>query len=176
MYTGMYGEPVAFIGFPTSKESGTYLSSAGALLAMSSKSPYQDGVWQFIRMSLTKEAQEKNSKSSYGFPVMKSALDKMFETDMEEEYYEGPDGEKVKQPKTTWGYDDFSIDIYAATEEEVAAMRKLIESAHSTSRYDVQMSNIIEEETAAFFEGQKSAKDVADIIQSRVQIYVNENR
>ena len=176
MYTGMYGEPVTFIGFPTSKESGTYLNSAGALLAMSSKSPYQEGVWQFIRMSLTKEAQEKLTNRSYGFPVMKSALDKMFEKDMEEEYYEGPDGEKVKQPKTTWGYDDFSIEIYAATEDEVAAVRKLMESANSSFRYDVQMNNIIEEETAAFFEGQKSAKDVADIIQSRVQIYVNENR
>ena len=42
--------------------------------------------------------------------------------------------------------------------------------------YDQELMNIISEESAAFFSGQKSAKDVAAIIQSRVQIYVNENR
>ncbi len=176
MYKGMYGEPVAFVGYPTSKESGSCIISNGSLLGMSSKSPYQDGVWQFIRTGITKEAQENNSGHRYGFPVMKSALEKQFAEDMEEEYYEGADGEKVKQPKTTWGYDDFQIEIYAATEEEVAAVRNLIESADNAYQYDMQMFSIIEEETGAFFEGQKSAKEVADIIQSRVQIYVNENR
>lgn len=176
MYKGMFGEPVAFVGYPTSKESGSCIISNGALLGMSSKSPYQDGVWQFIKTGITKEAQEKNSNYRYGFPVMKSALEKQFAEDMEEEYYEGADGEKVKQPKTTWGYDDFQIEIYAATEEEVSAVRELIESVDIAYQYDMQMFSIIEEETGAFFEGQKSAKEVADIIQSRVQIYVNENR
>ena len=40
---------------------------------------------------------------------------------------------------------------------------------------DSSVENIIAEESAAFFEGQKSAKDVAGVIQSRVQIYINEN-
>ena len=42
--------------------------------------------------------------------------------------------------------------------------------------YDENLMRIIEEESAAFFSGQKKAKEVADIIQSRVQIYVNETR
>ncbi len=176
MYKGMYGEPVAFIGYPTSKESGSYVMAGGSLLAMSAKSPYQDGVWQFIRAGLTREAQEKSSNYRYGFPVMKSALEKQFAKDMEDEYYEGPDGEKIRQSKTTWGYDDFQIEIFAATEEEVAAVRELIENVSVSYQFDMQMYNIIEEEAGAFFEGQKSAKEVADIIQSRVQIYVNENR
>lgn len=176
MYKGMYGEPVAFVGYPTSKESGSCIVSNGSLLAMSAKSPYQDGVWQFIRSGITREAQEGDSNYRYGFPVMKSALEKQFAEDMEEEYYEGPDGEKIKQSKTTWGYDDFQIEIFAATEEEVAAVRGLIESVNTSYQFDMQMFSIIEEEAEAFFEGQKTAKDVADIIQSRVQIYVNENR
>ena len=175
MYKGMFGEPVTFIGYPTWMESGSYIASSGSLLAMSSKSSYQDGVWQFIREGITKETQESESDYGYGFPVMKSALEKKFLEDMEEEYYEGPEG-KVKEPKTTWGYDDFQIEIYAATQEEVAAVRELIETVETSYQYDTQLNTIIEEETAAFFEGQKSAKDVADIIQSRVQIYINENR
>ena len=35
---------------------------------------------------------------------------------------------------------------------------------------------VAKEEAAAFFKDQKSAKETADIIQNRVQIYVNENR
>ncbi len=176
MYKGMYGEPVTFIGYPTSKESGSFIISNGSLPAMSAKSPYQEGVWQFIRTRITKEAQESDSGYRYGFPVMKSALEKQFADDMEDEYYEDENGTKHKQSKTTWGYDDFQIEIFAATEEEVAAVRKLIESVNSSYQFDTQMFTIIEEEAGAFFEGQKSAKDVADIIQSRIQIYVNENR
>ena len=33
---------------------------------------------------------------------------------------------------------------------------------------------IIEEELPAFFEGKKSAKDIAEILQSRVNLYLNE--
>ena len=39
-----------------------------------------------------------------------------------------------------------------------------------------EITNIITEEAEAFFKGQKSVADVAGVIQSRVQVYVNENR
>ncbi len=39
-----------------------------------------------------------------------------------------------------------------------------------------EITNIITEEAEAFFKGQKSVSDVAGVIQSRVQVYVNENR
>ncbi len=177
MYAAMFGEPITFVGYPTTKENGSFISNGGTLLTISAKSPYQDGAWQFVRENLTKEEQEKeNNGVGFGFPVMKSALEKQFAKDMEEEYYEDVDGSKQKQPKTTWGYDDFTVEIYAATEEEVAVVRNLIDTVDTVYQYDEQIRQIITEETAAFFEGQKSAKEVADVIQSRVQIYVNENR
>ena len=37
------------------------------------------------------------------------------------------------------------------------------------------LKRLQKEEAAAYFNGQKQAKDVADVIQSRVQIYVSEN-
>jgi len=40
---------------------------------------------------------------------------------------------------------------------------------------DEEIYGIISEETGAFFHGQKSAKEVADIIQNRVSIYLSEN-
>lgn len=177
MYQGMFGEPVTFVGYPTSKASGSMISGTGSMAGISAKSAYKDGAWAFIREELTKEKQEKGTEEeNHGFPVMKSALEVRFAKDMEDSYYEDEDGNKKKEPKTTWGYDDFEIEIYAATEEDIAAVKKLIESADTMYQYDEQIMNIISEETGAFFEGQKGAKDAADIIQNRVQIYVNENR
>lgn len=177
MYEGMFGEPVAFVGYPTNKENGSFLSASSSTLGMNSKSKYKDGAWQFMRMGITKEAQEGNgNERSWGFPIMKSALEAQFKENMTENYYEDENGNKVKQPKTSWGYDDFNLDIYAATEEQVAVVRELIDSVDTLYQYNEAISNIISEETAAFFEGQKKAKEVADIVQNRVQIYVNENR
>ena len=113
---------------------------------------------------------------SYGFPVKRSALEKQFAKDMEKEYTTDANGNQVEQMKTSWGYDDYEIDIYAATQEEIDAVRTIIESAEKASTsVNEELINIITEETGAFFKGQKSAKETADIIQNRVQIYMKEH-
>ena len=69
------------------------------------------------------------------------------------------------------------MEIYAATSEEVDAIRALLETAdRATGNVDDQLVNIITEETEPFFKGQKSAEDTSAVIQNRIQIYVNENR
>ena len=114
---------------------------------------------------------------SWGFPIRIESLEKQFEQDMTPEYDEDEEGNQIERPKTTWGYNDFTIEIMAATQEEVDAVKALIASADKISgNTDQQIINIITEETEPFFKGQKSAADVANIIQNRVQIYVNENR
>ena len=96
---------------------------------------------------------------------------------MTPEYYTDENGNQVEQMKTSWGYDDFNIDIYAATGEEVDRVRSLSSSADRLAgSVNEQLAAIITEETEAFFKGQKSAEDTAGIIQNRIQIYVNENR
>ncbi len=41
---------------------------------------------------------------------------------------------------------------------------------------DDKVTEIIEEEAGAYYEGQKTAEEVADIIQSRVSIYLSESK
>lgn len=176
VYEGMFGEPVSFVGFPTSGENGSFIGSYGTQLAIGSKSAAKEGAWEFIRQELTKEAQEKETKYNNGFPIMKSALEKSLAREMEDEYYEDAEGKKHKQPRTTWGMEDFQMEVYAASQEQVDVVKELIESADTLYQYDEEMFTIIMEEAKPYFEGQKTVKEVADIIQSRVQIYVNENR
>ncbi len=172
MYAMMFGEPITFIGFPTNGGTGSYIAPATAM-GINAKSENKEGAWEFLK-TLIEEDYQKNSVE-WNFPVLKTALDAQFEEAMEPEYME-VNGEKVEQPKTTWGWDDFEAEIFAAKQEEVDAVKALIESIDGTVSNNEEISKIIAEEAAAYFEGQKSAKDVAGIIQSRVKIYVNENR
>lgn len=176
MFKGMFGEKMAFVGYPDSERKGNMIQSTGAWIGMSAKSKHKDGAWEFISGLLSKEYQE-STIDDWGFPILKSALEKKFEEDMTPEYYEDENGEKVESCKTSWGYDDFDMEIFAATQEEIDEVRALIESAEKISEnVNEQLTNIITEESAAFFKGQKSAADTASVIQNRIQIYVNENK
>ena len=84
-------------------------------------------------------------------------------------------GEPKQYPKTTWGYDNWEVEIYAATQEEVDLIWDMIEIAKPVGMNDATIFQMINEEATPYFEGQKSAADVAKIIQSRVEIYVSEN-
>ena len=55
-------------------------------------------------------------------------------------------------------------------------MMDFIKSVKVTGRYDQKVYEIVSEEAGAYFEGQKSAKEVAGIIQNRVSNYIAENR
>lgn len=89
-----------------------------------------------------------------------------------------------EQPKTYVSFNDpditgdkwWDVPIFAMTEQEETALRNLIGSVTVFGRNDTSLSDIIEEETQAFFNGQKSAEDTAKMIQSRATIYVNEQR
>lgn len=179
MMNGLFGEKVSFVGYPNSERKGNLIQPTGGCMAMNAKGANKEGAWSFIQTILSDEYQNSlvESHNTWGFPVKKSALDKQFENDMTPTYYEnGEDGEKVEQPKTTWGWDDFEMEIYAATQEEVDAVKAIIASAERTAgSVNEELTNIITEETAPYFKGQKNAQETADIIQSRIQIYVKEN-
>lgn len=178
MYNGLFGEETAYIGFPNSERKGNLIQPTDGCVAINSKSKNKDGAWEFIKVFLSEDYQNSlvNEHGSWGFPVKKSALDKQFENDMTAEYYEDENGNKVEQMKTSWGYDDFNMDIYAAKQGEIDAVKKIISSAEKCAgSVNNELNNIITEETEAFFKGQKSAKETAEIIQNRIHIYVKEN-
>ena len=62
------------------------------------------------------------------------------------------------------------------TQEQVDYFMNIINSVDGSYNYDDELVTVVSEEAAAFFAGQKSAEEVAKLIQSRVQIYVNEQR
>ncbi|MDO5476188.1 MAG: hypothetical protein Q4F43_03630 [Eubacteriales bacterium] len=60
-------------------------------------------------------------------------------------------------------------------EEDLASFKEILKSLDYSVNEDSDIWAIISEEAAAYFAGQKSAEEVTDIIQSRVQVYLKEN-
>lgn len=180
MLEGLMGEKPTYVGYPNKDREGNLISAVGGCLAISSKSKNKEAAWAFLQTLLTEDYQNSlvDGWGWSGFPILKSALELQFEKDMTPEYYTDENGEKVEQPKTTWGYgNDFEMEIYAAKQEDIDQVKELISSAKKRqNNVDEELINIISEETEPFYKGQKSASDVANIIQNRIRVYVNENR
>ena len=64
--------------------------------------------------------------------------------------------------------------IYALTQEEVDLFMEIYEACENFYSYDQDITNLISEEAAAFFDGQKTAEETAKLIQDRVSLYVME--
>ena len=140
---------------------------------MSSKSSYKEGVWEFLRTFLLDEYQ--GSSNNWGFPLSIKHLDLMGEEAMKRPSYEDEMGNVIEYDDTYY-ISDMEVVIEPMTAEEVEEFKEQLYSFKQRYNNDENLLNIIKEEAAAYFSGQKKAKDVADIIQSRVQIYVNETR
>lgn len=178
MYEYMFGGPVNTIGYPSFGESGLTFKPYGTTVAMSTHSENKEGVWEFIRFNVSQERQENVGSPYGGFPILKSALEKQFEKDMTPKYVKDENGNQQEMPKTTWaktmGDEVFSVEVYAASEEQVNRVRAMIEAAQNGESMDSGVLNIIIEEASGYFEGHKSVEDVAAVVQNRVQLYLNE--
>ena len=93
----------------------------------------------------------------------------------EKPYWTDENGENQEYDPTYWNGSE-EIKIGVNTDADNQKILDLINSTTAVSRYDQKITEIISEEAAAFFEGQKSAQEVADIIQNRVSNYIAENR
>ncbi|MCM1125990.1 MAG: extracellular solute-binding protein [Lachnospiraceae bacterium] len=165
-----FGEDVTMIGFPSSDGDGSIIVPNNEL-AMSSKSAYKEGAWEFLRTFITDEYQS----DLYGFTLSIKELEKRAEEATQKPYYEDENGNKVEYDDTVF-IDGVEITIPPMTRQEADEFMEQLYSFKQISRNDNALSQIIDEEAAAYFAGQKSAKDVAGIIQSRAQVYVNETR
>lgn len=168
---GTFGEEITMIGFPSANKDGSAIIP-DIQLVMSSKSDKKEGAWQFLRYYLTDEYQEK---VTYGLPLSIKQMEKMAEEATKNSTYIDEEGNEVESPDYFY-MNGMEILIEPMTREEAEHLKEELYSFTQPYAYDANLFSIIQEETEAYFEGQKRAEDVAGIIQSRTQIYVNENR
>ena len=135
MYNLMFQEDATSIGFPTFDGSPGIFIGTGEFYGISSASEYKEGAWAFLESFLT------NDRIDWGFPTRVDLLEQVFEKAMTPEYQLDENGEVMKDaagspiqiPKTTWGFDGWETEIYAATREEVDEIQFMIDSAQPTN-------------------------------------------
>ena len=173
---GRMGEDVAYVGFPTEGGNGSYIMSS-TLYALSAKSKNLDEAWNFMRYYLTDEYQDDLDSISY-FAVKKDSFYEQSKKAMERRYWEYTDenGEVVREysDMTIW-INNEAVPYEPLSQEQVDKLTAFIESVHNPYYYNEEVMNIINEEIDGYFTGDKPASEVADVIQRRVQNFVDEN-
>lgn len=168
-----------YIGFPTSYGVGNmmYIDSG---LAISSKCKDVDGAWSFLRSYFSEDSV---TNYGWGLPINKKAYEKAkaeamtpeYQTDMNGNFILDENGNKIEQPKYSYGDSSGNMyEVYALTQEQVDKLEELINSTTRTYSTNEKISQIINEEAAAYFSGAKSAEETAKMVQSRVKTYVSE--
>lgn len=173
MFRFIFGGELVFKGYPSASRNGhAFQVSEGT--AISSTCKDKDAAWQFLRRTLTSEYQL--SERYWGFPTNKEAFEAMIADAMTPEYYTDENGELVQRPKYSENFDSVQFDCLASTQEDIDLVMELIDSTNKIAYFDSDIMKIVEDEADIYFHGDKSAKEAAAIIQSRVSILVNEQR
>lgn len=185
------GEEVALIGFPTASEDASgVIIQPNAELAVNANSKVTAGCWEVLKYLLSDEYQNQFSGDrsgnsgryggdSYTFPIKKSIVEKKMKNDLLPRYYteydENGNETQVEQPRYTW-IGDTKVEKRKSTEEDVARLYEMVNSANFFARENKDVNEIILNEAAPYFDNQKSVDEVVGIINSRVRLYVSQQR
>ena len=181
-------DKITFTGYPTEDGSG---SSFGLQMpmAISSVTKYPDAAWDFVCSIIKKMNTIDENNYYYGFPISQAAFDAEMTDIMTEQYQLDENGEQVDwdgdgEPdrairgsyETMENGETVYKDVYALTQEDIDQILGVINSTTSVYDYDQEILDIITDEVAAYFAGDKDVQTTASMIQSRVNLYVQEQR
>ena len=167
-YKGYFEGGMTLIGFPDVPGSGSVFSTYSPGFAISETCKEKDAAWRFVSGFLKEDFQ--NNYGSYGFSVNRKLFDKSFQDALGQEfnnYVMDASGEYVNQTITF-------------TQEDMDMLMNVINNTQlfgqSYASTQDQLQKIVSEEVSSYFAGEKSAEDVAAMIQNRASIYVSEQR
>ena len=180
-------DKVTFVGYPS--ESGEPGNSfyIQCPMAISSVTKYPDAAWDFVSTMIRQT--NEDAESMYAFPISQEAFDKKMTSVMTEQYQLDENGEQVdwdedgepdkmsigsyevvENGESTWQQ------VYALTQEDIDQILSVINSATGIVDYDDEILSIVSDEVSAYFAGDKDVQTTANMIQSRVNLYVQEQR
>lgn len=177
----LFGGDYTYIGFPTTSGVGNALS-LNNIYAIGSSCENKEAAWEFLREMLIPDAQ----REIYGIPINKTVYDEQmkeattiqYEKDENGNYLLDPEGEKIPVARG-FKYNEEtgeSIPAYVISQELADRVDELVCGTERVMDFSDSIYSIVIEEAQAYFQGQKSAEEVAKLIQSKASIYVNEQR
>ena len=182
LYNDLYfGGSSTYIGWPTNNGVGNMITLDDGAFAMSASCANKEAAWEFLRNLLTEDYQQQ----LWGLPVNVHVFNKKLEEAMTPEYIKDEsgnyvldeNGEKIQQSRGGIGFGDGSTyEVYALSQEQADKLLNVINTTTKVMDQNDSIFAIVQEQAAAYFAGQKSAAEVARLVQSKANIYVNEQR
>ena len=186
-YENLFGglDAFTFVGFPTSEGVGNMLS-INAGYAISETCRNKEAAWDFVRVFMTEDYQDNNVVVS-SFPSNIHSYETKRKDVMTPTYLKDENGRIMVDPETGekmmeekgvyWNQETQElVPIYSFTEEEIQKIEEIINNTDRFYSEDPAIFDIVKKQIDAFYSGQRSAEDVAKLIQSQARIYVNEQR
>ena len=170
----LMGEDAVIIGPPNSEGIRSQVI-ANEMYAISSKTKEKEACYEFLKF-LMNESDDEVRGGGYGLPVRKQAFYDMMKKEIEPQTYVNENGETVEVTSNyTVGTVDGQIEVGRPTQKDVDTIEEMLLEAHSTLRIDDKFAEIFMEEVEPFIAGQKTAEETANVLQSRISIYLSEN-
>ena len=141
---------------------------AETLLGISTASKNISLAEDFIRLCLGKKNQ---SNLFYGFAVNKAAFEESFIID---EDVKDEDGGYLWMYISTEDGIDSGFTIYQSNEEQIAELRKYIESADTPYIEDTVLENTVYEVGILYMQGELSLEEAVSAIEKKISIYMAE--
>ncbi len=166
----LYGKTPNYIGYPFDTGCGTMADIADLAVGISAVSKNKEESWEFLKSLLDNEFQDgiKN-----GLPLRVSSLEHKLADAMREEY--DANGEKVARGVLRFEGED-PVNIYEITTEDADTLKSIIRKIEHNATVDYNLYNILLEEVDYLFNDDRNEDDVANIIQNRASVYINENK
>lgn len=156
-----FGDKINYIGYPNKDAYKCTMLTSDSAYAITSSCKDKEGAWSFLEFYLSRD----QGSYEYGFPSNKKELEKIYEEELK--HSGQPNGDSLYE------LSGFTYDYHYCTKEELSQLDELIALSKVTDT-DSELLKIISEEASGYFAGQKSVDEVAQIIQSRISLYINE--
>ena len=154
-------ESIVFVGYP-SFNSSVHLVLPRSLVGISSSTRYPEECWSFIRELILPGIQKKVPQSGQ-IPVNRDAFELMLQS--------------VMDPN---GVEDGDMRVFVSGKEKLKAdviedYREFIDSLDTIRTIDWGAYNIICEEVTSYYTQGRSVKQIAETLDDRLSLYVEEN-
>lgn len=161
LWKGFFANQGRIIGFPAKEGNGVYLKPTFQAMAMTSTGKNKDAAWNFTKYVLT------SANNGYvAFPSYKPYCDEMLENARKT----ARRGNKAG----TASAGNLTVGTANATLEEIDFLEDCLREGTVVQNKNEEILQIIEDEAQAYFNGQKSPEQVANVIEKRLMLYLKE--
>lgn len=162
------GDVADITGYPNSTGQIKFLFNSYSAVGINSASKQKEGAWNFIEYMMLNFVQKSDGfdVNIRNFSTVESILDKQLRW--------RDTGEIIINNYNP--YNDTSYQgAVELSEEEIQELRKIIDNASWSGMMEYsKFLDIIESEAEYFFHGDKTVEDVTKVIQSRIELMMNE--